>query len=291
MESCILKKDCSQASPTQVYHTLLLVNRFVSSTTSFLNKFCNVCESKLQIISSKADEMEMKLSVLEARLQSVALDNAHSQPAEDDNHPSIAETAPNSDTINKRSDGDAESAMLMSISDHPLYAPYFKLLKIGVPLAVVRAKIAVEPGLHPELLDDPTLRVPLSGLPTHNAVAPSPAAGAGTPAVVVAVGAVHPVSEDGSGTSSHAKEAVGPVAEQAPCGTGTGDLVPACEHPLYAAYFKLLRVGVPLPVVQAKVAGVPGLDVDLLGTPSRLVALSAASSLESEKTEGQSQGL
>lgn len=53
------------------------------------------------------------------------------------------------------------------------------------------------------------------------------------------------------------------------------DSVPVGEHPDYAEFFKLLRLGVPPPVVKAKLQSA-GLDPSYVDTPDRYVPLKAA---------------
>lgn len=60
-------------------------------------------------------------------------------------------------------------------------------------------------------------------------------------------------------------------AEEAAAGSDPSK-VQVCEHPDYVPFFRLLKVGVPPFVVQAKVAAA-GLDASMIDTPTRLVAL------------------
>ena len=52
---------------------------------------------------------------------------------------------------------------------------------------------------------------------------------------------------------------------------GDSNMCPVSEHPDYVAFFKLLKVGVPPFVVQAKV-NAAGLDGSMIDTPDRLVS-------------------
>lgn len=52
--------------------------------------------------------------------------------------------------------------------------------------------------------------------------------------------------------------------------SGDENMCPVSDHPDYSAFFKLLKVGVPPFVVQAKVAAA-GLDPSMVDTPDRLV--------------------
>ena len=50
--------------------TLVLVNNFIVSTTTFLNHFSQRCERKLQKVSSELHSLESVISILEAKLNS-----------------------------------------------------------------------------------------------------------------------------------------------------------------------------------------------------------------------------
>lgn len=51
--------------------TLLLVNQFVLQTTGFLNTFASQVESKISDVSSRVTQLEILLSVLEAKIHSI----------------------------------------------------------------------------------------------------------------------------------------------------------------------------------------------------------------------------
>jgi hypothetical protein len=50
---------------------LLLINNFVVSTSAFINEFAEACETKISGVSSKINELEILLAVLEAKLGSI----------------------------------------------------------------------------------------------------------------------------------------------------------------------------------------------------------------------------
>jgi hypothetical protein len=56
----------------------------------------------------------------------------------------------------------------------------------------------------------------------------------------------------------------------APAATMDANMCPVSEHPDYVPFFKLLKVGVPPFVVQAKVTAA-GLDASMIDTPDKLV--------------------
>ena len=61
--------------------TLVLVNNFVVSTTQFLNRFSNLCETKLANVARSMSSLENTMCILEAKLNALATMCAHSRPA------------------------------------------------------------------------------------------------------------------------------------------------------------------------------------------------------------------
>lgn len=171
--------DPSKIKPAQIQKTLLLVNNFVVSSISFLNSFAESCEKKISTVSSKVTELEILLAVLEAKLNSISnIDNISSN-----NETNIPESIPNvpnnkppppppqGNNINNSNSSNvevpppppSESTALVAegmviAKDHPDYAPFFKMLKVGVPLPVVSNKV-VAAGLDPTLLENPDVLI------------------------------------------------------------------------------------------------------------------------------------
>jgi hypothetical protein len=133
----------------------------------------------------------------------------------------------------------AAAAEMVAVGEHPKYAKYFKMLKIGLPAAAVKQKMQSE-GVEPDMLDRPAdEKIPLNGTP------------ASAPATAV-------------------------------------EKVALSEHPKYAKYFKMLKVGLPLAAVKLK-AEAEGLDASMLERdPTELVPVqdtppAAAAAAEVEK--------
>lgn len=63
--------DLAQLRPIPMRKSLLLINNFVTNTTRFLNHFSHVCEEKLLHVSTKLMKLEIKLALLEAKLNSI----------------------------------------------------------------------------------------------------------------------------------------------------------------------------------------------------------------------------
>jgi Ca2+-binding EF-hand superfamily protein len=139
---------------------LLLINNFVVSTSAFINEFAEACETKISGVSSKINELEILLAVLEAKLGSIpGLDSVGAAtnlpPLQKEaevpaNLPTVPNAAP--EPAVAAAPAPAASAGGPPIKDDPEYAPFFKMLKVGVPMPVVQQKVAAS-GLDPSLLE------------------------------------------------------------------------------------------------------------------------------------------
>lgn len=185
--------DPSRIKPVRIQKSLLLLNNFVATTSVFLNSFSESCEKKISAISSKVTELEILLAVLEAKLNSIpGLEfNSSDLPSAAAAAPPVA--APSSSQNNQppsTSSSDApaptnappapaapsapaaESTTSTSIvvagppegmvaaKDHPDYAGFFKMLRVGVPTPVVANKMSGA-GLDASVLDTPEKYIPL----------------------------------------------------------------------------------------------------------------------------------
>ena len=95
LESVAKKKEKKkmteeEKAPIPLRKTLVVVNNYLKSTTSFLNHFATLCEDKLRLVSEKIERVEITLSLLEHKLASVpelqgigetAADDSSSEPA------------------------------------------------------------------------------------------------------------------------------------------------------------------------------------------------------------------
>lgn len=82
--------------------------------------------------------------------------------------------------------------------------------------------------------------------------------------------AAPPLPAPPTSASSDVQEAAAPPPPPAPPAEDTSGMIPISQHPDYATFFKMLRVGVPDPVVRGKM-GMLGLDPSILDTPDKLV--------------------
>ena len=104
------------------------MNNFIVNTTKFLNTFSDSCDIKLTQISTKINKLDTVLSILEAKLNSVpGLETDDIPPpktatstAQDQNN------APPAEQSNSTAEQSGSSDMVKA-SEHPDYAPFFKL--------------------------------------------------------------------------------------------------------------------------------------------------------------------
>jgi hypothetical protein len=196
----------------------------------------------------------------------------------------------------KKSEENGGGADKVPIKDHPTYAKYFKMLKVGLPKEAVKAKMQQE-GVNPAYIDkDPAELVPLDE--SKAAEADSAAASAQSSGSV-------PVNEHPQyakyfrmlkvGLPKEAikvkmqQEGVNPSyldkdpSELVPIDE-SGAKVPVSEHPQYTKYFKMLKVGLPKEAIKAKMQQ-EGVDPSYLDKdPSELVPLSESKPSESGKS-------
>ncbi len=172
--------------PLPMQTTTLLVNQFIVQTTHFLNSFSETLEKKIAHISSRVTELEILMSVFEAKINSVAgmgLDTA-ALPDTTANAPAAAApaaSAPPSASLPSVSGGAPSAAATPApapaaapapapapapagpvVKDDPNYSKFFKMLKVGVPMPVIEGKMRAE-GLDPKYLETPDAPAPSAG--------------------------------------------------------------------------------------------------------------------------------
>ncbi len=132
-------------------------------------------------ISEKLSELENLTSILEAKLNSIpGLDDIRnitpknntiqsSNNAEEPSKLQIENNIPSNHQFNQQEEtalvvansqeltlppNDDDGIPKISVREHSMYAPFIKLVKIGVPINLVKSKV-VAAGLDPDLVDTP----------------------------------------------------------------------------------------------------------------------------------------
>lgn len=180
--------DYTKVEAINQKRTVAFINHFVTHTARFLNHFSCVCEDKLEHLTDRLQQLDISLSILEAKLGSIpGLESvtapASSTPASTDT-PATPAAAPETSSSAPPAPppppppGGAPAAPpapeaaapvdagppQMTVSQDPRYAPFFKMLKVGVVEQAVKGKMVLA-GLNPDLLDDPDAPAPAGDAP------------------------------------------------------------------------------------------------------------------------------
>ncbi|KAI8791612.1 WASH complex subunit CCDC53 [Biomphalaria glabrata] len=174
--------DYTKVEAISQKRTIAFINHFITHTARFLNRFGNVCEEKLEHLHGRLQQLEISLSILEAKLSSipgletVTVSQSTSatpaaQPSTEITAPTPAAPVPSAVIANPQSDAPPppppeETKPTNTVSQDPRYMKFFKMLQFGVPPPAVKGKMAME-GLNPDLLDTPDAPAPAGGAPTN----------------------------------------------------------------------------------------------------------------------------
>lgn len=165
------------------------------------------------------------------------------------------------------------------VRDHPKFAKFFKLMKMGMPLDHVKLKASAE-GLNANLLEIPDALVDEDGKEVAAAVKGTPVKEhekfakffkllkMGMPMEHVKLKA----SAEGLDADllETPDKLVDDDGKEVKAGGAAVKKVKASEHPSYAKYFKLLKMGMPRPQVELKL-GAEGLDAKVLDSPDAMI--------------------
>ena len=164
----------------QEQEIVLLVNYFITTTVSLVNKFALCCEDKLTAIAQRTSSVEAQLTLLEAKLDSIpgaagtVEDIVPRVPIPADGGSvgggdlggGEGDASDNDDGGDDGGDGDVETAPpppgKCQAQEHPDYQGFFKLKRLGVPDPQIRFKLSLA-GLTPDLIETPEALVDLQG--------------------------------------------------------------------------------------------------------------------------------
>ena len=249
--------DLKTCRPIPHRKLLVLLNQFTVTTTRFLNRFANQCDDCLSRVSTDLSNLETTLAILETKLSSVPGLEGAAAAADTSAIPAVAPEQPSAQPVQPAGAGDPTAAPPQPsgqppaaaspappsgppAKEDPDYARYFKLIRLGMPLEQVKLKCESE-GYNPNVLDHPDDPVPaMLALPD--------AAGAGAPAAATAAEdstAIVPASGGEGSTAIVPSEEAAAQAEDP-------NVMKLKDDPEYKKYFKMLAVGIPLPVVKHK---------------------------------------
>ncbi|KAL3883476.1 hypothetical protein ACJMK2_029735 [Sinanodonta woodiana] len=154
---------------------IAFLNHFITHSASFLNRFSCVCEEKLEHLSSRLQQLEITMNILEAKLASipglegvtapssssapvVVSSSTSSSTAPQSGPPPPPPASPVPTQIEKPAQEKVETPQ-NPVSKDPRYMRFFKMLQVGVPETAVKLKMSAE-GLDPNLLNNPDAPAP-----------------------------------------------------------------------------------------------------------------------------------
>ncbi|XP_066257345.1 WASH complex subunit 3 [Euwallacea similis] len=169
--------DYSQIPPIQQKRIIAFVNHFVTSTVSFLNNFCQSCESRFMEFEYKTQKIEASLLILEAQLSSIqGLDSRETPKELKETFHQITDIEPQkraseavdnvklnldipNSVVEEAIDKTDDTSSGVKASDDPRFAKFFKMLKFGVQEEAVKLKMQTE-GVDVLVLNNPDLIIP-----------------------------------------------------------------------------------------------------------------------------------
>jgi len=137
--------DTNQAPPLQQQQTLAAINQWCVQATAFLNRFSALCQHRLTSVDERLQRTEDQLRELEAKLSSVP----EVEPAPSSAGPQAVETEDKN--VEKAAEDVKPQDEGPPLREHPAYAPFLRMVAVGVPEAAVRLKMEAE-GLDPSVL-------------------------------------------------------------------------------------------------------------------------------------------
>ena len=242
--------DLKACRPIPHRKLLVMLNQFTVTTTRFLNRFANQCDDRLSQVSTDVSNLETNMAILEAKLSSVpglegaaaAADTSVIPDVVPEQHAAAAPMQSAGVAAPPAQPADMPQPGGPPAKDDPVYSTYFKLMRLGMPLEQVKLKCESE-GYNPNVLDHPDDPVPaLLTLPDASStdVGGGEIVAAGSTAIVPA-----------SSTDGEESTAIVP-SEEAAAPAEDPSVMKLKDDPEYKKYFKMLAVGIPLPVVKHK---------------------------------------
>lgn len=262
-------QNLKELEPVPHRKTLILLNNFVVNTTRFLNSFLVLSDDKLSEVSDQVSRLETRLAILEAKLSSVPELEAATAAADTSAVPDVAATPPAANTAapqpqNPPAQNGASAAEVKeqpapvytgpTVKEDPVYARYFKLLKLGMPVEQVKLKCQAE-GNNPAVLDNPN--APLSSLQ---------GAGSGDGGAVEASSTAVVVAQKTSPGTEPASQAIVPAGDDA-SNAEEANILLAKDDPMFKKFFKMVNLGIQPQAVKNKMI-MEGVDPNILDNPN-----------------------
>ncbi|XP_050303539.1 WASH complex subunit 3 isoform X2 [Anthonomus grandis grandis] len=152
-----VEMDLTEIPPIQQKRIITFVNHFIMTTVTYLNKFCQSCESRFMEFEYKMQKVEASLLILEAQLASIP--DAELQSINDKSNivkDSVkSEVKPDPEPLLEENKAqEVQEPVGVKACEHPIYARFFKMVRVGIREPAVKLQMQVE-GHDPAILDNP----------------------------------------------------------------------------------------------------------------------------------------
>ncbi|KAH1026573.1 hypothetical protein HUJ05_000215 [Dendroctonus ponderosae] len=133
--------------PIQQKRIIAFVNHFITNTVSYLNTFCQSCESRFMQFEYKVQKIEASLLILES--QGSTESNRQATPMKVRKYPKVKHWPyPKANQAQQEPVGQTG----VKASEDPRFAKFFKMLKVGVQAPAVKLQMKAE-GVDPAVLE------------------------------------------------------------------------------------------------------------------------------------------
>ncbi|ETV92250.1 hypothetical protein H310_13477 [Aphanomyces invadans] len=311
-----LPVDLMQLPSIPLQKSLLLLTNFCTNTVRFINHFSSLCEERLATTSKNLTRLEISLAILEAKLNSIpdlAISTTPADLPRDLNLPPTDAApapppppppgpAPDATSISGSpppppppppsssldsppppppSPPAAPEVSLLKLKDDPMYATYFTMQRLRMPMGAIRQKMLMD-GLDPDILSmDPegpspsatSLVVSASDVPPSDehstALTLVPVAPEGSsqpppppPPPSTGLPPVLPVPDPRTDMPPPPPTTDPAVSPAAPPAAAPPTFVKLKDDPMFEKYFKMQKLGMPEAVIRHKLA-MDGVTVDI----------------------------
>ncbi|ENN79043.1 hypothetical protein YQE_04510, partial [Dendroctonus ponderosae] len=154
--------DYTQIPPIQQKRIIAFVNHFITNTVSYLNTFCQSCESRFMQFEYKVQKIEASLLILESQLSSIPEFNGEQTRRNESPKVPQTDSVQENATVNKEANQAQQEPVEQTgvkASEDPRFAKFFKMLKVGVQAPAVKLQMKAE-GVDPAVLDNPDAVIP-----------------------------------------------------------------------------------------------------------------------------------
>ncbi|XP_049788760.1 WASH complex subunit 3 isoform X2 [Schistocerca nitens] len=138
--------DYTQVTPIHQKRMYAFINHFITNTVSFLNKFSQSCELRLEKFDSRLQKLEASLCILETKLNSIGgLDEVPVTVSYSADKPEELQPPVTIETTTEQPDPQPQI--------DPALSKFVRMIQVGVPVQAVRMKMQAE-GMDPSVLDN-----------------------------------------------------------------------------------------------------------------------------------------